>query len=96
MIIAQELVYTIERKKGKEGFMIIKIDLEKAYDRLERSFVKSMLLSLGFHSDTVELILSCISTTSTTLLFNGDQIGEICPSRGLRQSDLISPYIFIP
>ena len=35
VIIAQELVYTIERKKGKEGFMIIKVDLEKAYDRLE-------------------------------------------------------------
>ena len=95
MIIAQELVYTIERKKGKEGFMIIKIDLEKAYDRLEWSFVRSMLVSLGFHSDKVELMLSCISTTSVVLLFNGDQIGEICPSRGLRQGDLISPYIFI-
>ena len=96
MIIAQELVYTIERKKGKEGFMIIKIDLEKACDRFEWSFVKSMLVSLGFHSDPMELILSCISTTSPALLFNGDQIGEICPSRRLRQGDLISPYIFIP
>ena len=95
MIIAQELVYTIEWKKGKEGFMIINIDLEKAYDCLEWSFVRSMLVSLGFHSDTVELILSCISTTSAVLLFNGDQIGEICPSRGLRQGDSISPYIFI-
>lgn len=35
VIIAQELVYTIEWKKGKEGFMIIKVDIEKAYDRLE-------------------------------------------------------------
>ena len=96
VIITQELVYTIERKKGKEGFMIIKIDLEKAYDRFEWSFVKSMLVSLGFHSDTVELILSCIFTTSAALLFNGDQIGEIYPSRGLRQGDPISPYIFIP
>ena len=76
VITAQELVYTIEQKKGKEGFMIIKIDLEKAYDRLEWSFVRSMLVSLGFHSDTVELILSCISTTSVALLFNGDQIGK--------------------
>ena len=58
--------------------------------------MKSMLVSLSFHSDTVELILSCISTTSAALLFNGDQIGEICPSRGLRQGDSISPYIFIP
>jgi len=95
VITAQELVYTIEQKKGKEGFMIIKVDLEKAYDRLEWSFVRSMLVSLGFHSNIVELILSCISTASVVLLFNGDQIGEICPSRGLRQGDTISLYIFI-
>ena len=76
--------------------MIIKVDLEKAYDRLEWSFVTSMLVSLGFHSNIMELILSYIFTTSVALLFNGDQIGEICPSRGLRQGDLISPYIFIP
>ena len=75
--------------------MIIKVDLEKAYDRLEWSFVTSMLVSLGFHSNIVELILSCISTTPIALLFNGDQIGEICSSRGLRQGDTISLYIFI-
>ena len=72
VIITQELVYTIEQKKGKEGFMIIKVNLEKAYDRLEWSFVRSMLVSLGFHLNTVELILSFISTTMATLLFNRD------------------------
>ena len=95
VIIAQELVYTIERKKRKKDFMIIKVDLEKAYDRLEWSFMRSMLVSLEFHSDIMELILSCISTTTASLLFNEDQLGEIFPSCGLRQEDLISLYIFI-
>lgn len=75
--------------------MIIKIDLEKAYDRMEWSFVGNKLLSLNFHMDTVELILSCISTTSICLLFNREQLEEFQPLRGLRQGYSISPYIFI-
>ena len=35
MIIAQELIFSLKGRKGKEGYMIVKIDLEKAYDRLE-------------------------------------------------------------
>lgn len=42
-IIAQELIHTISRKKGKTGFMAIKINLEKAYDKLEWGFIKFML-----------------------------------------------------
>ena len=75
--------------------MILKIDLEKVYDRLEWSFVRIMLVSLGFHFDIVDLILSFISSTSASLLFNRSQIGEIFPSRSLRQGIPISPYIFI-
>ena len=56
--------------------MFIKIDLEKAYDRMEWSFVRNMLYSLNFHKDTVGLILSYISTTSISLLFNGEQLKE--------------------
>jgi len=71
VIMAQELMYTLEKKKGHQGYMIIKIDLEKAFDRMEWSFVRSIFFSMGFHQDTIDLILSCISSTDVSLLFNG-------------------------
>ena len=42
-IIVQELLYTLSLKKGKVGYMVVKIDLEKAYDSLEWSFVRDTL-----------------------------------------------------
>ena len=39
VIIAQEVIYTLSKKKGKVGYMALKIDLEKAYGKLEWSFI---------------------------------------------------------
>lgn len=38
VIIVQEIIHTMSKKKGRGGLMVIKIDLKKAYDRLEWSF----------------------------------------------------------
>lgn len=43
VVIAQELLYTLDRKKGREGYMAIKVDLEKAYGRMEWSFIHKVL-----------------------------------------------------
>jgi hypothetical protein len=95
VVIAQELIYTLERKKGKLGFMVIKIDLEKAYDRIEWSFVRQILIHFGFPDNITRIIMSCISTTSTSLLFNGGKLDQFLPSRGIRQGDLLSPFLFL-
>ena len=52
-IIVQELVHSIGRTKGKNGLMAIKIDLEKAYDKIEGS--REMLLRFKFPSKLIEL-----------------------------------------
>lgn len=63
---------------------MIKIDLEKSFDKIEWSFVKFSFIYLKFPKDLINLIMSCISTTSTSLLFNGSSTDFFYPSRGIR------------
>ena len=68
-IIVQELIHFITRKKGKVGYMAIKIDLEKAYDKLEWSFIRDMLWRINLLRDLIDLIMSYVSSVSTSILF---------------------------
>ena len=83
-IVAQEIIHTISRKKGKVRYMVIKIDLEKAYDRLEWSFIREALHAANFPSDLIQLIMSCVSSATTSILFNGGALEHFLPSKGIR------------
>lgn len=74
---------------------MLKLDLDKAFDRLEWSFIDSSLLHMNFPQPLIKLIMDCGTTSSISILVNGTPTPFFQPSRGIRQEDPLFPDLFI-
>jgi hypothetical protein len=61
IFLSYECIHKIKNKKmGKEGLCAVKLDMHKAYDRVELVFLDRMLVRLGFDIEFVDLLVSCV------------------------------------
>ena len=75
--------------------MAVKLDISKAYDLVEWGFLRNIMLKLSLDHKWVDMTMETITTTSYSVLINGEPKGFISPTRGIKQGDLLSPYLYL-
>ena len=80
--------------KARVSRVLCKLDIEKAYDNVNWEFLMFLLQQCGFFEKWRRWIRCCISTVKFSILINGSPFDFLRSSKGLRQSDHLSPFLF--
>ncbi|KAM1078414.1 hypothetical protein ACFX19_026088 [Malus domestica] len=93
--IAHKLFHFLKLRKAQGKFEFgIKLDMHKAYDRVEWDFLDAVMEKMGFCIGWRRIVMSCLCTVSFAVILIGQLGDKFAPSRGLRQREPLCPYLF--
>jgi hypothetical protein len=85
----------MKKKRGRrQQHCAPKLDLTKAYDRVEWNYLQAIMEKMGFHRIWIVMIMRLVTSVSFLVLLDGAPLEKFKPSRGIHQGDPISPYVF--
>ena len=96
ILVAFKTFHSMKNHKiGKTGYIALKLDMSKAYDKVEWSFLEKITRKLGFEERWKNLMIICVKIVSYSILVNCEPKELIHPPRGIHQGNPLSSFLFL-